>query len=123
MFYENAGFAGLDGSKKTLYSQAIYCILILIIIIINRGFIGMNATDLANGTSAIVRQLNGHRSFLAKMESMGIFPGAIIVKKSHSLMRGPVVIEKGTTQLALGYRLAKNIIVEPLPLRPSTTGM
>lgn len=77
----------------------------------------MNVTDLVNGTMAKVKQLCGSRQFVLKMEAMGIFPGAVILKKSNSIMRGPVVIAKGSTQLAIGHRSAKNILVEPLAVQ------
>lgn len=72
----------------------------------------MNATELANGTMATVKKLSGTSQFIAKMESMGIFPGSVITKKSSSIMGGPIVIEKGATQIAIGHKSAKNIIVE-----------
>jgi Fe2+ transport system protein FeoA len=71
----------------------------------------MNATELVNGTTATVKKLSGTSQFIAKMASMGIFPGSVIRKKSSSIMGGPIVIEKGTTQLAIGHKSAKNIIV------------
>jgi Fe2+ transport system protein FeoA len=74
----------------------------------------MNVTDLANGGFATVKQLCGSRQFVSKMEAMGIVPGAVILKKNDSILRGPVVIEWGATQLAFGIRFAKNIIVELL---------
>jgi Fe2+ transport system protein FeoA len=72
----------------------------------------MNATDLVNGTQGRVKQLCGNPQFIEKMSAMGIYPGAVILKKSNSLMQGPIVIEKGATQLAIGHNFAKNIIVE-----------
>jgi Fe2+ transport system protein FeoA len=74
----------------------------------------MDVTDLVNGKMAKVKELCGSRQFIAKMEAMGIFPGSVILKKSNSIMRGPIIIERGATQLAIGHCFAKNIIVEPL---------
>lgn len=71
-------------------------------------------TQLENGTSAKVIELRGGHQYANKLEAMEIIPGAIIVKKSASLMKGPIVIEKGNAQFAIGYGMAKKIIVEPV---------
>jgi Fe2+ transport system protein FeoA len=74
----------------------------------------MNVTELSNGSKARVVRFSGTRQFAAKMAAMGIVPGTVIVKKSDSLLRGPIVIELGATQLAIGFLSAKNIGVELL---------
>lgn len=74
----------------------------------------MNATQLVNGTSARVIKLSGTGTLAAKLAAMGIEPGTIILKKSNSFLRGPIVIEKGPVQIAVGYSMAQRIIVEPL---------
>lgn len=74
----------------------------------------INVTQLKNGESAKVIALQGGHHAIAKLEAMEIVPGTIIVKKSASLMKGPVVIKKGNMQLAIGYGLAQKIIVEPI---------
>jgi ferrous iron transport protein A len=74
----------------------------------------VNATQLANGTSGRVIRLNGSGHFAEKLAAMGITPGTVICKKSDSILRGPIVIEKGPVQIAIGYGMAQRIIVEPL---------
>jgi Fe2+ transport system protein FeoA len=51
------------------------------------------------------------RHFIAKLYAMGIVPDAIIIKKSASLMKGPIVIEKTTCSLRLDIEMAQGIIV------------
>lgn len=70
--------------------------------------------QLANGTSAKISKLQGGRQIIGKLKAMGIMPGTVIVKKSASMMKGPVVIEIGATQLAIGYGMAGKIFAEPL---------
>jgi Fe2+ transport system protein FeoA len=47
------------------------------------------------------------RTLAAKLSAMGIVPGTIILKKSHSILHGPIVIQNGPVQIAIGYRMAQ----------------
>lgn len=76
----------------------------------------INLTQLKNGGSAKVIEIQGGLQVVGKLEAMGIVPGTIIVKKTASLMKGPIVIEKGEMQFAIGYAMAQGIIVQPLSL-------
>lgn len=71
-------------------------------------------TQIDNGHAAKVIETQGGPQFVSKLEAMGIRSGTVIVKKSASLLKGPIVIEKGATQFAIGYNMAERIIVEPL---------
>lgn len=73
-----------------------------------------NLTQIVNGGSAKVIELQGGHHFVRKLYAMGIVPDTIIIKKSASLMKGPIVIEKDNMQFAIGYRMAQGIIVEPI---------
>lgn len=73
-----------------------------------------NLTQIVNGGSAKVIELQGGHHFVRKLYAMGIVPDAIIIKKSASLMKGPIVIEKDNMQFAIGYKMAQGIIVEPI---------
>ncbi len=75
----------------------------------------LDITRLAIGATGRVVALTGGHHAVAKLEAMGIVPGALIVKKSASLLRGPIVVQKGALQLAIGYGLAKHVFVEALP--------
>lgn len=74
----------------------------------------MNAAQLVNGTSARVIKLSGTGQLGAKLSAMGIEPGSIILKKSSSILHGPIVIQKGPMQIAVGYKMAQRIVVEPV---------
>ncbi|MDF2882479.1 MAG: FeoA domain [Clostridiaceae bacterium] len=66
------------------------------------------------GKSAKVIKLQGNGVLIGKLKNMGIFPGTIILKKSAILAKGPIIVEKGAMQFALGYDIAKKILVERL---------
>jgi Fe2+ transport system protein FeoA len=74
----------------------------------------MDLSRLGNGESGVVVELQGGEKFLSAMKAMGILPGVAVVKKSASLLAGPVVLEKGSVQLAIGRAMARKIIVTPL---------
>jgi ferrous iron transport protein A len=77
----------------------------------------IDVTKLKNGESAKVVELHGGREFAARLEAMGIMPGAVIVKITDSPMSGPVVLEKGAMRLAIGHGMAQKVMVEPLKNR------
>lgn len=74
----------------------------------------MNLIQLDVGKMAVVKELQGGQPFIRRLEAMGITPGSSILKKSASILRGPLVVQKGSLQMAIGYGMAKRIIVEPV---------
>lgn len=80
-----------------------------------KGAIRMNVTQLDNGESAKVIEVNSNNHEIrSKLEAMGIISGAVITKKSAILAGGPIVIAKDPVQFAIGYDMAQGIIVEPV---------
>jgi Fe2+ transport system protein FeoA len=73
-----------------------------------------NLVELGNGRSARVVELRGGHHSTGKLEAMGIAPGVTIMKKSASLMKGPIVLKAGAMQFAVGYGMALRIVLEPL---------
>lgn len=71
-------------------------------------------SELECGKSAKIIKLQGNRVQTGKLKAMGIFAGTVILKKSAIPSKGPIIVEKGAMQFALGYDIAKKIIVEPL---------
>jgi ferrous iron transport protein A len=74
----------------------------------------MNLIQLDIGKMAIIKELQGGQQVIHRLEAMGITPGSSIVKKNASVMKGPLVVQKGSFQMAIGYGMAKKIIVEPI---------
>jgi Fe2+ transport system protein FeoA len=48
------------------------------------------------------------------MEAMGMVPGTIITTNGAGIMKGPIVLKKDRTQIAIGYGMAQKILVEPV---------
>lgn len=74
----------------------------------------VNLAELENGNFAKVLDFLGGSALKGKLEAMGILPGTTILKKSAIPAKGPVIVEKGALQFALGYDMAEKILVEPL---------
>lgn len=49
-----------------------------------------------------------------KLDALGIRVGVEVKKISSVAARGPVIIEVGNTKIALGYGMARRIILEKL---------
>jgi Fe2+ transport system protein FeoA len=71
-------------------------------------------SELECGKSAKVAKIQGDPALMDKLRAMGIYEGTIILKKGAIPAKGPVIVEKGTMQFALGYDIAEKILVECL---------
>ncbi len=72
----------------------------------------MPLTKLRAGEKGIVLEIIGGRGVANRLGSLGIIPGKTITKISAMMMNGPVVIQVGSTQLAIGYGMAGKVIVQ-----------
>jgi len=64
------------------------------------------------GQTGIVVELAGGRGMVRRMQAMGIRPGVPISKLTSQPFRGPVSLQVGATQVAVGFGIARRIIVE-----------
>lgn len=74
----------------------------------------VDLTRLENNQAGRVVEVQGGQPAVANLGNLGIVPGTVLVKKSASLMRGPIVLEREGSQFAVGFAMAQGIIVEPL---------
>lgn len=68
-------------------------------------------THMKSGESGQVTDLRGGHGMLRRLEALGIRPGVPITKVSSQFMRGPVVVRMGNTQVAIGFGMARHILV------------
>lgn len=68
--------------------------------------------ELPDGRKAIIKSVNGGHGLLQKLEALGIREGKEITRISGQWMKGPVIIRSGQTELAIGYGMARRILVE-----------
>ena len=69
-------------------------------------------TQIKQGESGIVTEIQGGRGLLHRLESLGIRIGVRLTKTSAQFMRGPITIRLGNSQIALGFGMAKKIILQ-----------
>lgn len=72
----------------------------------------IDLTRMRQGERGRVIDIQGGQGLLRKMETLGIKQGTEIVKVSSQLMRGPITIRVGNTQVAIGFGMARRIMVE-----------
>jgi ferrous iron transport protein A len=63
------------------------------------------------GQSGMVIGIEGGHGMVNRLNTLGIIPGKRITKISSMLMRGPVAVEIDRVQVALGFGMAKRILV------------
>lgn len=64
------------------------------------------------GKSVRIVQVEGGRGMINRLSALGIRPGQKVTKVSSMFMRGPVTIQVGNAQIAIGFGMAKRIVVE-----------
>ena len=64
------------------------------------------------GQSGIVVQIQGGYGMVNRLSALGIRPGKRITKVGSMFMRGPVTIQVDRAQVAIGFGMARRIIVE-----------
>jgi len=64
------------------------------------------------GRSGTVVRIEGGRGLVNRLSALGVRPGRRITKVGSMFMRGPVTIQLGSAQVAVGFGMANKIIVE-----------
>jgi ferrous iron transport protein A len=62
-------------------------------------------------TGMVVGVLGGH-GLVRRLDALGIRPGKKVTKLSSTLFHGPVILRADSTQVAVGFGMARKIIVE-----------
>lgn len=69
-------------------------------------------TQLEQNQCGKVVEILGGSGICRKLDALGIRVGSEITKISSITSKGPVIIQLGSSQIVLGYGMAKKIIVE-----------
>jgi len=62
-------------------------------------------------TGTVVGVLGGH-GLIQRLDALGIRPGKKVTKINSTLFRGPVILRVNNAQVAVGFGMARKIIVE-----------
>ena len=71
----------------------------------------IDLTQLQPGETGIVEEMQGGHGLIKKLQSMGVRQGKRIVKVSSHFWRGPQTVEVDNIQIAIGFGMAKKIMV------------
>lgn len=69
-------------------------------------------TDLQEGQTGVVKEIKGGCGIITKLQSIGIRIDKKIKKVSGQSFRGPQILKIYNLQLAIGFGMAKHILVE-----------
>jgi len=75
----------------------------------------VSVAEMQTNQTGLVVRVNAGPGKVNQLHAMGIRPGVVVAKKSSQPLRGPVIIRVGSTELALGYGLARRITVRVGP--------
>jgi ferrous iron transport protein A len=74
--------------------------------------ITVDLSQLREGESGRVVLISGGHGLIRRLESLGIRVGKRVTKVSSQLMRGPVTVRVNGFQVAVGFGMARKILVE-----------
>ncbi len=72
----------------------------------------ISAAEMREGQTGLVINLSGGHGMVRRMQAMGVRPGVPVVKLTSQPFRGPVSLQVGATQVAVGFGIARRIMVE-----------
>jgi ferrous iron transport protein A len=71
----------------------------------------MPLSHMRPGQSGVIVEIQGGFGLINRLNGLGILPGKRVRKISAMIARGPVTIEVDRVQVAIGFGMAKRIIV------------
>lgn len=67
--------------------------------------------DMEPDWDGVIVEIHGGHIMASRLSTLGLMVGAKIKKVSQHIMCGPVVVEIGRTQIAIGIGIAKKVLV------------
>lgn len=81
----------------------------------------LTLAEMRSGQSGTVIEVLGGHGLVRRLEALGIRPGKKVTKISSALFRGPVTLRVDNAQVAVGFGMAKKIIVQVDKYLPQTS--
>ena len=72
----------------------------------------LTVAEMRTGQAGVVVEVAGGPGLIRRLEALGIRPGKRITKISSTLFRGPVILRADNTQVAVGFGMARKIVVQ-----------
>ncbi len=74
----------------------------------------ISLVDVREGEVVQVVDILGGHGLVGRLEALGIRPGTEVKKISSVFLRGPVTVEVHDTRVAMGYGMARKVLVWPV---------
>jgi ferrous iron transport protein A len=65
-----------------------------------------------DGETGVIKEFISGHNFLERIQNMGLRPGKTLKKISSHFWRGPQTVEVDKMRVAIGYGMAKKIMIE-----------
>jgi ferrous iron transport protein A len=72
----------------------------------------LTLAEMKTGQTGVVVGVLGGRDLIQRLDALGIRPGKKVTKLSSTLFRGPITLRVNNSRVAVGFGMAKKIIVE-----------
>jgi len=72
----------------------------------------VSLAEMRPGQTGTIVQIDGGHGLLRKLDALGIIVGQEITKVSGQWMRGPVVLRLNNTNAAMGFGMARSVLVQ-----------
>jgi ferrous iron transport protein A len=72
----------------------------------------LTLAEMKTGQTGIVIGVLGGPGLIRRLDALGIRPGRKVIKLSSTIFRGPIILKVDSTQVAVGFGMARRIIVE-----------
>jgi ferrous iron transport protein A len=72
----------------------------------------LTLAEMRTGQTGIVVGVLGGHGLIQRLDALGIRPGKKVTKLSSTLFRGPVTLRVNNSRVAVGFGMAKKIIVK-----------
>jgi ferrous iron transport protein A len=72
----------------------------------------LTLAEMRTGQTGTLVGILGGRGLIQRLDALGIRPGKKVTKVSSTLFRGPVMLKVNSTHVAVGFGMARKIIIE-----------
>jgi ferrous iron transport protein A len=72
----------------------------------------LTLAGMKTGQTGTVVEISGGPGFVRRLDALGIRPGKKVIKLSATLFRGPVILRVDHTRVAVGFGMARKILVQ-----------
>ncbi len=72
----------------------------------------ISLVEMRVGETGKIVEIQGGHGMARRLETLGIRIGKEVKKLSGQLMRGPILIQAGNTQVGIGFGMARRVLVE-----------